>query len=215
MAESEELSASDLRGMVFTGEMYGVQFDQLAMFLGVSVNTARTRANRWRQAGYARTDRLSRGPGWVWLTGSGLAACGLGHLTKQPVLFQVAHTRAVTSVRLALAATGSYQRAGAFWVSERQLKAGHRIGGGDHVPDGEVHWPAGADVPWAGECWAIEAELSRKTVKRTALIMQQVLLRPGTTRVVYVCSPSAVSTVARARASLGSLAARVEIRSLP
>jgi hypothetical protein len=33
--------------------------------------------------------------------------------------------------------------------------------------------------------------------------------------VLYVCAPAALSTVTRARATLGSAAARIEVRSLP
>ena len=34
-------------------------------------------------------------------------------------------------------------------------------------------------------------------------------------RALYVCSPAALGTVLRARAALGPLAARVEVRDLP
>ena len=95
-----------------------------------------------------------------------------------------------------------------------------------------MHWPDGAPVAFAGECWAIEAELTRKTVARTAAIMREILTRTGDygcpaaqarvpgepprhARVVYLCSPAARGTVARARAVLGPAAARVEIRALP
>jgi hypothetical protein len=92
--------------------------------------------------------------------------------------------------------------------------------------------PDGASVAWAGECWAVEAELTRKTVARTAAIMTEILTRTGDygcpaaearvpgseprhARVLYLCSPAARRTVARARDALGGYAARVEIRDLP
>ena len=95
-----------------------------------------------------------------------------------------------------------------------------------------MHWPDGAPVPWAGECWAIEAELTRKTVSRTTAIMRELLTRTGDygcaaadaavpgraprhARALYVCSPGARPTVLRAREALGPLAARLEIRDLP
>jgi hypothetical protein len=94
-----------------------------------------------------------------------------------------------------------------------------------------VHWPDGAPVPWAGECWAIEAELTPKTVTRTAAIMSEILTRtadygppgpaalpghrPRHDRAVYVCAPAAVPTVTRARAALGAAGKRVEVRELP
>jgi len=232
MAQRELVTERDVDGLVFTGEMYGVQLDQLAMFLRLEPVRARAVAARWREAGYARTGRLGPGPMWIWLTKPGLTACGLRYLAVPPALSRLAHIRAVSSVRLALAATSSFQHAHAFWRSERRLRAGYRIGTRDHLPDGEVHWPSGAAVPWAGECWAIEAELTRKTIQRTTAIMRELLTRTGDygcpateaavpgrpprhTRAVYLCSAAALPTVARARAALGPLSDRVEIRELP
>src|SRR3984957_16859046 len=101
--------------------------------------------------------------------------------------------------------------------------------GGDAAERGAA---AGAPA-WAGECWAVEAELTRKTVRRTAAIMAEILTRTGDygcpaaevrvpglpprhARVLYVCSAAARPTVIRARAALpGALAARVEVRGLP
>jgi hypothetical protein len=144
----------------------------------------------------------------------------------------------VTAVRLALESVNGYRDGGAYWRSERQLRAriGGRVGGRDHLPDAEVHWPDSPALrpapPWAGECWAIEAELTPKTVARTAAIMREVLTRTGDygcaaaqarvpgepsrhARVIYLCSPAAIRTVVRARDELGSFDARVEIRTLP
>jgi hypothetical protein len=104
----------------------------------------------------------------------------------------------------------------------------------DGGPDGRApDGGPGAAPPWAGECWAIEAELTRKTVRRTTAIMAEILTRTGDyggpaaevrvpgalprhARVLYLCSAAARPTVVRARAALpGVLAARVEIRGLP
>ena len=146
----------------------------------------------------------------------------------------ISPARAVAAVRLALAARAEYQQAGAFWRSERRLRvrAGSRAGLREHLPDGEVHWPDGTAVPWAGECWAIEAEVTRKTVSRTTSVMRELLSRTGDygcaaadtavpgrparhARVLYVCSAGARPTVLRARDALGPLAARIEVRDLP
>ena len=163
----------------------------------------------------------------------------------------------MTAVRIALESTAGYPAAGAYWRSERRLRArmGNRVPLREHLPDGEVHWPdpgvaPGDDAPgdeaagsgaavgvgapaWAGECWAVEAELTRKTVRRTAAIMAEILTRTGDygcpaaevrvpgslprhARVLYVCSAAARPTVVRARDALpGALAGRVEIRGLP
>lgn len=228
------LSERDIAALLFAAEMYAVQADQLAAVLGVTRARARTIALGWRQAGYAECARIGPGDPWVWLTRAGLAACGLPYRTASPALSRLAHLRAVTSVRLAFEAAPGYAAAGAFWRAERRLRAraGSRLGLREHVPDAEVHWPDGAAVAYAGECWAIEAELTPKTVARTAAIMHEILTRTGDygcpaaqvrvpgaaarhARAVYLCSAAAGPTVARARAALGGAASRVEIRRLP
>jgi hypothetical protein len=177
---------------------------------------------------------LSPGQPWVWLTRTGLQACGARYSAVPPALPRLAHIRAATAVRLALETAPGYTGAGAHWRSERRLRArlGGRLGVRDHLPDAEVHWPDAAPVAWSGECWAIEVELSAKTVSRTTAIMRELLARTGDygclaaearapgqpprhARVVYLCAPAASGTVQRARAALGSLAVRVEIRGLP
>jgi hypothetical protein len=180
------LGDRDIGGMLYTGEMYGLQADLLAVVLAGSVPQAWAAVSRWRRLGYAESARLGPGPAWIWLTRAGLAACGLRYAPIPPALSRLAHIRAVATVRLALEATAGYQRAGAFWRSERRLRArsGSRAGLRGHLPDGEVHWPDsasrdGAAVAWAGECWAIEAELTRKTVSRTTAIMRDLLARTG------------------------------------
>jgi hypothetical protein len=226
------LAGCDIDALVFTAEMYGVQLDQLAAVLGVSAERARAVAARWRNLGLAESARLGPGPPWVWVTRPGLAACGLRYTAAPPALARLAHIRAVTAIRLALQATTAYQRARAFWRGERKLRTGGRIGLRDHLPDGELHWPDKAAVSWAGECWAIEAELTPKTVARTVEIMRELLFRTGDyacpaaqaaepgrpprhARALYLCSPAALATVARARDELGPLGARIEIRDLP
>jgi hypothetical protein len=220
-------------GLLFTAEMYGVQLDQLAAVLGVGEARARAVAARWHGQQYAESARLGPGGPWTWVTRAGLAACGLPYTAAPPALARLAHIRAVTAVRLALEAAPRYAAGGGYWRSERRLRArmGGRVGLRQHIPDGEVHWPDGAAVPWAGECWAIEAELTPKTTTRTVAIMRELLTRTGDygcpaaeivaggpprhARVVYVCSPAARPTVARAREALGGSGARVEIRLLP
>lgn len=224
----------DAAGLSFVAEMYGVQVDQLAAALRVSSQRASAIAGRWVSRRLAEADRLSPGPRWVWLTRTGLAACGLSYAPSPPALPRLAHIRAVTAVRLALEEAPGYAAAGAHWRSERRLRSrlGGRLGQRDHLPDAEVHWPDGAPVGWAGECWAVEAELSAKTVARTSAIMREILTRTGDygcpaaeaavpgrpprhARALYLCSPAALGTVLRGRESLGPLAARIEVRDLP
>ena len=220
-------------GLLFAAEMYGVQLDHLAAVLGVSEARARAVAARWRARGHAETARLGPGPPWTWLTRAGLTACGLPYAAAPPALSRLAHIRAVVAVRLALESASRYAAGGGYWRSERRLRArlGGRIGLREHIPDGEVHWPDDAAVPWAGECWAIEAELTRKTVGRTTAIMRELLTRTGDygapaaqarapgpprhARAIYLCTPAARPTVTRAREALGEPGARIEIRHLP
>jgi hypothetical protein len=241
------LAVRDADALIFAADMYGVQLDQLALLTG-GERSARAAAARWRELGYAEMTRLSTGPSWVWVTRSGLAACGLRYQPAEPALSRLAHIRAVAAARIALEATSGYRRGAAYWRCERRIRSRHGVGVRQHLPDGEVHWPdapapatavsepggtAGwAPVAWAGECWAVEAELSPKTVARTTAIMREILSRTGDygapvaevsvpgqpprhARVLYLCSPAALGTVLRARDALGPLGARVEVRDLP
>jgi hypothetical protein len=225
------LAVRDADALVFAADMYGIQFDQLAALTGGD-RSARAAAKRWRDLRYAETARLSEGPAWLWVTRAGLAACGREYQARKPALPQLAHIRAVAATRIALEATGAYRQASAFWRCERRIRARHGPGIRQHLPDGEVHWPDSAPVAWAGECWAIEAEVTPKTVARTTAIMQEILTRTGDygcpaaeaavpggpprhARALYLCSPAALTTVLNARALLGPLAARIEVRDLP
>jgi hypothetical protein len=228
----------DAVALPFLADMYGLQLDQLTELLGVTSRQSRALVARWASRKLAESGTLSPGPPWVWLTRAGLRAVGARYPAAAPALPRLAHLRAVTAVRLALASVATYRDGSAHWRSERHLRAriGGRVGTRDHLPDAEVHWPdapaPGPAPAWAGECWAIEAELTPKTVARTAAIMREVLTRTGDygcpaaqarvpgvpprhVRVVYLCSPAAAGTVGRARDTLGSLGARIEIRLLP
>jgi hypothetical protein len=236
-AAAGRLAVRNADALVFAAEMYGLQLDQLAALTG-DERSARAAATRWRELGYAETARLTPGAAWLWVTRAGMAACGLGYRPGQPGFAQLTHIRAVAAARISLEATDAYRAASAFWRSERRIRSRHGVGVRQHLPDAEVHWPDGACRPdgtpigWAGECWAIEAEVSPKTVARTVAIMREILFRTGDygcpaadasvpgrpprhARALYLCSPAALHTVTRARAALGPLAARIEIRDLP
>jgi hypothetical protein len=137
------VSERDVAGLLFTAEMYGVQVDQLAVLLAVSEVRVRALVARWREQGYAESARLGPGRPWVWLTRDGLLACGLPYRPAPPALARLAHLRAVTAVRMALESAPGYLAGGAYWRSERRLRArmGSRVPLREHLPDGEVHWP--------------------------------------------------------------------------
>ncbi|HET9081556.1 MAG TPA: hypothetical protein VFO01_13735 [Trebonia sp.] len=229
------LAVRDADALLFAADMYGVQFDQLAALTG-GERAARAAAARWRSLGYAETARLGPGPAWLWVTRAGLAACGLTYSPVRPALSRLAHIRAVAAARIALEAASGYRRGSAYWRCERRIRSRHGVGVRQHLPDAEVHWPDllpnGTAVAWAGECWAVEAELSPKSVARTVAIMREILSRTGDygcpaaevsvpgrparhARALYLCSPAARPTVLRACETLGPLAARVEVRDLP
>lgn len=232
------VAGHDGTALPFVAEMYGVQVDQLAALLGLTARQAHALVSRWTGRNLAESATLGPGPPWIWLTRTGLRAVGARYLAAPPALSRLAHIRAVTAVRLAFEAVPGYRDGGAHWRSERHLRArlGGRVGAREHVPDAEVHWPdtpaAGPAPAWAGECWAIEAEVTPKTVARTTAIMRELLTRTGDygapaaqarvpgqpsrhARAVYLCSPAAAGTVARARDAVGGPADRIEIRLLP
>jgi hypothetical protein len=236
-AAAARLAVRNVDALLFAADMYALQLDQLAALTG-DERSARAALSRWRQLGYAETARLTVGPPWLWVTKAGLDACGLRYRPGKPALGRLAHIRAVTAARIALEGTDGYRAARAFWRCERRIRSRFGLGIRQHLPDAEVHWPDGAcgadgsPIGWAGECWAIEAELSPKTVPRTIEIMRELLVRTGDygcaaadvsvpgrprrhARVLYLCSPAALTIVLRARAELGPLAARVEVRDLP
>lgn len=205
------LARRESDALAFTAEMHAVQLDQLAVVLGIPAELAGGVVSRWRNLGLAESARLGPGPAWVWLSRTGLAACGMSGPAGPPAPARLARTRAVTAVRLTLQATTAFRRARATWRGERDIRAGRPGGVRGSVPDGELRWPRGAAVSWAGQCWAVQAEVARATAGDTAQVMRE--LRYA--RVIYLCSPAALPVVVQARETLGRAGARIEIRDLP
>jgi hypothetical protein len=229
-AGSLRLGGRDVAGLMLVGDMYGAPYDLLAAFLDVAPARLRAIVARWRRPGYVQTARLGPGPAWCWLTRLGLAVTGQHYAPARPALGRLAHVRAVLAVRLSLEDSPAFRDGRAWWRSERRIRAaaGGNVGGG-HVPDAEVSWPEVADSGYAGECWAIEAELTPKPLARTAAIMAGLLARtadyqpiappgpgPRYDRVVYLASPAARSIVDRAAAAQpAALRSRLVVRDLP
>jgi hypothetical protein len=229
-AGTVRLSDRDVAGLLLCGDMYGTPYDLLAGFLGVRPDRLRGIVARWRNAGYVQTGRLGPGPAWCWLTRSGLTVTGQRYAPSRPALGRLAHIRAVLAVRLSLEDSAAYRDGRAWWRSERRIRAaaGGRVGI-SHVPDAEVTWPDLPGSGYAGECWAIEAELTPKPLARTTAIMHGLLTRasdyqpgarPGTGpryhRVIYLAAPAARGVVDRAAAVLPRpLSARLVVRDLP
>ena len=225
----------------FIAEMGVVQLDQLADLVadrGVPVDqaagVARALVASWGAAGYAETGDLGLGEPWVWATRTGLNATGLRARSVKPSQKLLRHTHALTDVRLTLQRTPTWRKSGLWWRSERSIRSDLGFPAlAEHVPDGEVHWPADSGLPWAGKVWAMEVEISPKTVEATAKVMVEVLTLvaaaggvPATTPLpgpasryaglVYFCSPKSVRAVLNARAEVGSpLSDRISVYDLP
>jgi hypothetical protein len=146
------------------------------------------------------------------------------------VVTRLAHTRAVLAARLWLEGGQVYRYGQAWWRSGRRIRATahgqYRTG---HLPDAEVHWPSLDGSPYAGQIWAIEAELTPKPLDRTTTVMRELLARtsdygpdasdsrkPRYGQVVYLTTPAAAPTVTRAITELPpALQARIQTRDLP
>jgi hypothetical protein len=211
------LSQRDIDGLLLCGEHYGAPYDLLAIALQADPARLPAIVARWRRAGYAATGRLGPGPGWCWLTRAGMTATGLGFPATRPALGRLAHIRAVLAARLWLQASPAWATGHAWWHSERRLRAeipaaGRRA----HVADAEIHWPSIEGSPYAGQVWAIEAELTPKPVDRTVRIMAGLLSPMRYAQVIYLTAPAARPVVTRAAATLPpGDQARITIRELP
>jgi len=226
-----DITDRDITGLALCAEQYGAPYDLLAEALDVTVDRLRGITARWRHAGYAATGGLGRGPAWCWPTLAGMSLLGLPYAAKEPTVTRLAHIRAVLAVRLWLEAGEDYTGGRGWWRSERRIRAaiGGQAGIG-HIPDAEVHWPSLDGAPYAGQIWAIEAELTPKPLDRTIAIMRELLARtsdygpaaappgrkPRYGQIVYLTAPAAVPTVAAAITELPPpLQARITTRDLP
>ena len=124
----------------------------------------------------------------------------------RPALARLAHIRAVAAARIALEATDSSRAASAFWRCERRIRSRHGVGVRQHLPDAEVHWPDGAHgqdgtpIGWAGECWAIEAEITRRRSPGPRRSCARSSSAPATTAAPRPTSRSPAARPARAGA---------------
>jgi hypothetical protein len=154
-----------------------------------------------------------------------MAVTGLPYTAARPSLARLAHTRAVLAIRLTLQASAASRDGAPWWRPERRIRQARGWGSpGGHVPDAEVAWPPG-QASYAGQYWAIEAELTPKPVARTVAIMSTLLTLPAPAgpagkprydQVVYLTAAPARPIVDRAAAALpADLAARLVIRDLP
>jgi hypothetical protein len=229
-AGTVKITDRDITGLTLCADQYGAPHDLLAAALGVREERLRGIIARWRHAGWAETGALGKGPAWCWLTPAGMRLLGLNYSAREPSVARLAHIRAVLAVRLWLQSGEVYREGRAWWRSERRIRAaaGGRVGIA-HVPDAEIHWPSLDGAPYAGQIWAIEAELTPKPLARTTGIMRAMLTRTtdyGPTeaarldaryaQIVYLTAPAAISIVTRSIGALPeSLQHRMVARDLP
>jgi hypothetical protein len=211
------LQQRDVTGLVTLADMYAAPYDLLAIRVGVGEERkARGIIARWRDAGLVSTGKLDSGPHWCWLTPAGMRQVGHQWEAAPPALSRLAHIRAVLAVRMWLESDEGWQAGRAWWRCERRLR-GERPGVGQpgHVPDAEILWPSVPGSPRAGETWAVETELTPKSLARTQKIISQLLTEPYA-QVMYVCAPAALSVVRQAAANFRpGQTARVIVRELP
>lgn len=204
-ANPAPLTQREIDALVLCAEHCGIPYDLLASILDVPMTRVRRVVGRWCDLGWAAAGRLGDGPDWCWLLPAGLRLIGSPYRTAPPNPALLAHSRAVLAARLRIATSDP----SAQWRPERDL------GGSAHVADGEVYWPLGGR--FSGQVWAIEVELTPKSLGRTSQIISDLLRNPaGYAAVLYLVSAKARSVVLR---TVGELApaqrARVSIRPAP
>jgi hypothetical protein len=195
--------------------MYAMPYDLLARHLGVTESRVRGVVLRWRRAGLAASGSLNGSPAWCWITPAGMARLGYEWDAQPPALSRLAHIRAVAASRMWLEAGDAYRQWRGRWRPERALRAAAPgVGTRGHVTDGEVIWPPVEGSPYSSTTWAVEAELTPKTVDRTREIMAGLLSRYA--HVVYLTASPAARTVAEAASGLDEARqARLTIRPVP
>ena len=216
-AGTVRLSQRDIDGLLLCGEHFGAPYDLLAHVLRVQPDRLPAIVARWRRAGDADTGRLGPGPGWCWLTRTGMTETGLGFPATRPALGRLAHVRAVLAARLWLQGSPAWADGQPWWHSERRLRADQPAAGRrEHVPDAKIHWPSITGSPYAGQVWAVEVELTPKAAARTTRIMTGLLAPMRYAQVVYLTAPPAQGVVARAVTSMPpGEQPRVVVRELP
>src|SRR5918997_817898 len=164
-------SGRDLELLSIVGEQYALSLPQLARLMGRSLHAARWLRSRWERAGWARGRAVLVGqPVFVWLTRRGQRVAGSEYALWRPNPGALAHTAAVTDVRLWV----SQRHPQAEWVCERELAreaAATGVAAAAHRPDALVVL-GGRELP-------VEVELTHKRRARRERIMRELVARYG------------------------------------
>jgi hypothetical protein len=214
------LTQREIDALVLCAEHYAIPYDLLASILDVPAPRVARIVGRWCDLGWAAAGRLGNGPDWCWLLPGGMRLIDSPYRAAPPNPARLAHSRAVLAVRLRFAASAVYRDGGARWHSERRILGGTTVSvRGPHVADGEIRWPSAeaSGGRFGGQLWAIEVELTPKSVGRTEQIIADLLRNPaGYAAVVYLVSPTARSVVFRAVEALApEQRALVSVRPVP
>ena len=206
------LTQREIDALVLCAEHCGIPYDLLAPMLDVPAARVGRIVGRWCDLGWAAAGRLGDGPDWCWLLPAGMRLIDSPYRAAAPNPARLAHSRAVLAVRLRFAASAWYRLSQAHWRPEREIVGSSR---GPHVADGEIWWTDGGR--FSGQVWAIEVELTPKSVGRTGQIIADLLRNPaGYAAVVYLVAPAARSVVLRAVDELApAQRARISIRPAP
>ena len=180
---SVRFSERDGQLLQLVGEQYAVSVDQLARLVGRSYRTGRWLRDRWRQAGWIESRKLtSGGPSFLWLSGEGIRVAQSPYRRWRPNPGMAAHIEAVTEVRLLLE---QELRRGS-WLCERALARSI------YSQEVRPHLPDGLLVN-GEEQIAVEVELSLKSRARLEAIIAE--LAQSYAQVWYFASPPLLSTL--------------------
>ncbi|MEV4234049.1 hypothetical protein AB0J47_02600 [Nocardia sp. NPDC049737] len=192
---SIRFSPRDMAGLTILAEMYGAPMDVVAEMLGVSSSRTYRIVSKWAAAGMISDKRLRPvlGPAWIFPTKSSAEA-----LLGRPVRYWVptpkmaAHTKAVFQLRLTLTGMDLDR-----WISERQLRA--EVGllkAGQQRP----HIHDGRYLTNDGEWWAVEVELTAKSIAAARSSVAQALQvadRADCAGLTFYCRGEATKNVIR------------------
>lgn len=160
------LTPRDYAGLALCARLGAIRADDLAGFLAwhagresIGARTASGIVSRWHRLGLVEARRYDAGQPRAWTaTPLGARLVGWAGPVGFPPLAEHRHALAVGALAVA------YMRAGALWITERELR--HEAG---HTPDGVAEQ--------GGQRVAVEVERTRKPVSRWAPILADLMAR--------------------------------------
>ncbi|MFE2999362.1 hypothetical protein ACFXG4_30685 [Nocardia sp. NPDC059246] len=196
---SIRFSPRDMVVLTILAEMYGAPLDLVVAMLGVSRSRAYRIVAKWQNAHMISANRVRPVPGsaWVYPTKSACEAL-LDRSVRYwvPTPKMAAHTKAVLQLRLALTGMDLDR-----WISERALRAEvGMVAAGQARP----HIHDGRYLTGAGDWWAVEVELTAKSIAAARSSVAQAVLvaqRADCAGLAYYCRGDAVKNVIRTAAA--------------